>query len=180
MMVGMSDDEVRPILRVIDDLRAMRGMSKREAARAAELSEGRWRQLVVGYQLNKGAKIAATAPDATVARMALAVGMKPADAERLGEPAISRLLREHLDTTMAASAPPSSVMPMRGDLSTVPDEDLLQELARRLGIASAAASVYRLHADSPPLGVAADDPGVPSSGHRVDEFFSQLGEESQE
>lgn len=176
-MGGMPDVEVRAILKAIDDLRALRGLSKREAARRAEISEGRWRQIVVGYQLNKGAKIVATAPDATVARMALAVGMRPADAEKFGEPTVAALLREHHDLT--ASAPTSMGTPA-ASLSAVSDDELLEELARRLRSASAAANVYRLHADTPPLGVAADDPGVPSSGHRVDEFFSQLGEESQE
>jgi hypothetical protein len=86
------------------------GISKREAARRAGISEGRWRQIVTGSQSLGGGSygIVRGAPAKTVARMALAVGVAPED--MAGEGQRSDVAREmgtlrNVPQTRAAAPP---------------------------------------------------------------------------
>lgn len=56
------------------------GMSAREAARRAGLSEGRWRQITGGYQVvSPGVYARVRGPAATLAKMAAVAGVTPAE-----------------------------------------------------------------------------------------------------
>lgn len=56
------------------------GLSAREAARRAGLSEGRWRQITSGYQVvSPGVYAQVRGPAATLARMAAVAGVTPAE-----------------------------------------------------------------------------------------------------
>lgn len=63
-----------PIAIVVDDERKRLGYSIRHAADLASISEGRWRQIVKGYQqMAGGIKAPVNAPAETLARMVAAV-----------------------------------------------------------------------------------------------------------
>jgi len=63
------------------------GLSAREAARRAGISEGRWRQITAGYQIvSPGSHAPVTGPPATVAKMAAAVGLTAVDLTEAGRP----------------------------------------------------------------------------------------------
>jgi hypothetical protein len=59
-------------------------LSAREAARRAELSEVRWRQIASGFQTVSGQQIPVRGPADTVARMAKAVGLLPQQLAEVG------------------------------------------------------------------------------------------------
>lgn len=90
--------------------------SNRKAATAAGISEGRWRQIVAGYQTpRKGVYIPVTdVPAATIARIAEVVGVTPAELEGARRPDAADSLRE----LMAKPGPTS--------------RELIDELRRRL------------------------------------------------
>ncbi|MGP3914384.1 helix-turn-helix domain-containing protein [Nonomuraea sp. 10N515B] len=52
-------------------------LSAREAARRTGISEGRWRQIVSGYQTVSGVHVSVRGPAETVARMAHIAGLSP-------------------------------------------------------------------------------------------------------
>ena len=63
------------------------GLSAREAARRAGLSEGRWRQITSGYQVvSAGSYAPVRGPAATLARMAAVAGITPASWSRPAGP----------------------------------------------------------------------------------------------
>lgn len=66
-------------MQLIEQRRERLGMSKRTAARLAALSESRYRQLEDGGREIRGTWIPEQAPDPTLAHMALAVRLAPAD-----------------------------------------------------------------------------------------------------
>jgi hypothetical protein len=69
------------------------GLSARAAARAAGLSEGRWRQITSGYQVvGPGVYAPVHGPAATVARMAAVAGLAPDDLRAAGREDAARLL----------------------------------------------------------------------------------------
>lgn len=105
-------------------------LSMRKAAEMAGISEGRWRQIVKGYQGTGTGRLPVVAPDETVARMALVVGVTADQLEDAGRPDAARVLR-HL---LAASEQPDV------ELSTVPTDRLLGEIRRRIEGASHASS----------------------------------------
>lgn len=72
------EDELTPLGRLLEQARGR--VSKREAARRADISEGHWRAVVRGYQLQAGVKIPANPRRDTVIAMALAVGVEPSAA----------------------------------------------------------------------------------------------------
>jgi hypothetical protein len=78
-------------------------LSGREAARRAEISETRWRQIVNGYQDVGGVRIAVIAPDDTLARMAHVVGLTPGQLRQAGRAAAAEFLDE-----LAAPPTPAS------------------------------------------------------------------------
>ncbi|MBD3778505.1 MAG: helix-turn-helix transcriptional regulator [Micrococcales bacterium] len=127
-------DEFEPTraARLIEQRRKQRGMSIREAAKAADLSEGRWRQIAKGYQqLAQGARAPVTTPPATTARMAMAVGVTSDELVAVGERQVADIVRESTasrlrhPSRMGAGQPPSA-------LGLVRTDDLLAELTRRL------------------------------------------------
>ncbi|SHL26215.1 helix-turn-helix domain-containing protein [Actinacidiphila paucisporea] len=69
-------------------------LSQREAARRADISETRWRQLVSGYQVVSRAKVPVRSPDDTLARMARAVGVTAEQLEEAGRAGAAAALRE--------------------------------------------------------------------------------------
>ena len=61
------------------------GISAREAARRAGLSEGRWRQITGGYQVvSPGVYARVHGPAATLAKMAAVAGVTPAELRTVG------------------------------------------------------------------------------------------------
>lgn len=73
--------------------RSMR-ISQREAARRADLSEARWRQLVSGYMLVQRTYVPVRSPDRTLARMARAVGVSAEDLASAGREGAAAALRD--------------------------------------------------------------------------------------
>jgi transcriptional regulator with XRE-family HTH domain len=69
-------------------------LSARQAANQAGISEGRWRQIVAGYQSAGGQHIPVTAPPATLARMAAAVGVTADDLTEAGRSDAAEILRD--------------------------------------------------------------------------------------
>ncbi|CAL9608564.1 hypothetical protein SUDANB1_05577 [Streptomyces sp. enrichment culture] len=59
-------------------------MSGRSAAQATGISDARWRQIVTGFQTVAGVQHAVKAPPDTLARMALVVGVTPAQLREAG------------------------------------------------------------------------------------------------
>lgn len=109
----------------IDRMRQDEGLSIRQAARRAGISDGRWRQLAKGYSAaGGGMKIPANPTAETLAAMARAVGMPPEQLREFGEPEAARVL-----VGRAVRERDWEV-----DLSEVPAEDLLAELSARLGV----------------------------------------------
>lgn len=73
--------------------RTMR-ISQREAARRADLSEARWRQLVSGYMLVQRTYVPVRSPDKTLARMARAVGVTADELTSAGRDGAAAALRD--------------------------------------------------------------------------------------
>lgn len=97
-------------------------LSMRKAAEMAGISEGRWRQIVKGYQGTGTGRLPVVAPDETVARMALVVGVTADQLEDAGRPDAATVLR-HL---LADSERPDV------ELSEVSTDRLLGEIRRRI------------------------------------------------
>src|SRR5688500_14872622 len=73
------------------------GISVREGARRAGISEGWWRQIVKGYQsLSGGGSGRVRGPAETVARMAHAAGVSPAALTEAGRPDAAQELNKLL------------------------------------------------------------------------------------
>jgi Helix-turn-helix domain len=79
---------------LITAARQDRGLSARKAARLASISEGMWRQITAGWQaVEPGVTIPVHGTPATLARMAAAVGLTPAQLSSAGRPDAARVLR---------------------------------------------------------------------------------------
>lgn len=89
---------------------AAQGISQREAARRAGISETRWRQIVSGYQAVGGEKATFRSPDDTLARMAFVVAVSPDALQGAGRPEAAKALRELVaeQEAEAGPLPPSS------------------------------------------------------------------------
>lgn len=113
---------------LIQSALARAGMSARAAAKSAGISEGRWRQIVNGYQVvTKGTYVPVTdAPAATVAAMAKAVGLTPAQLADVGRDDAAQHLEE-LGVSDAQPAPEP-----RYDGERVGPDDLLHTDERLL------------------------------------------------
>lgn len=69
------------------------GMSARQAARRAGISEGRWRQISGGYQVVRPGEYAAVrGPAGTLARMAAVAGVSPDELREAGRADAARAL----------------------------------------------------------------------------------------
>lgn len=74
------------------------GLSAREAARRAGLSEGRWRQITAGYQVVRpGVYEQVRGPAGTLARMAAVVGVTPRQLREAGRDDAAHLLARWQD-----------------------------------------------------------------------------------
>ena len=97
----MEDYQPSPAAQMIERRRLAIHLAVRRAAEAADLSEGRWRQIAKGYQqATKGVRVPVNAPPETLARMARAVGLTDADLRDAGVNDVAELLaasatREH-------------------------------------------------------------------------------------
>lgn len=65
-----------------------------DAASQAGISKSRWGQIVAGYQSVGGQRIAVSAPDETLARMCLAVGVTSAELAETGRTGAAQILAE--------------------------------------------------------------------------------------
>lgn len=94
------------------------GKSARKAAREAGMSEGRWRQIVDGYQIvSAGVYAPVRGPAETVARMAAVAGVPPDDLEAAGRGDAAAELRASEDRRSAM--PDLSALP--ADLNDIVD-----------------------------------------------------------
>lgn len=123
------EDELTPLGHLLEEARGT--MSKRAAAKAAGISEGRWRQIVTGQQKVGGGLVVPAKPKrATVAAMAAAVGADVDEALRLAgfEPA-PRSGRQHV----SKPDPRSALLAAREALAQADHavEEALRELAAR-------------------------------------------------
>jgi transcriptional regulator with XRE-family HTH domain len=80
-----------------------RKKSIRQAASDAGISEARWRQLESGARSTPLGLAPETAPDGTLARMAHAVGVTPAELRDAGHPEAAAILEAHAAEQAAIS-----------------------------------------------------------------------------
>jgi len=99
-------------------------MGKSEAARAAGISPTLWVTLERGYEVKRGSRFNANPKADTVVRAASAVRLDIDEALRLAGHTRSDIT-DH-DLLAGINLPPTP------DLTAVPDDDLLAELARRV------------------------------------------------
>ncbi|MGW0039861.1 hypothetical protein [Gordonia sp. NPDC003376] len=123
-MSDMGTPSAPPEARLIDAAQkaAVPKLSMRKAAEMAGMSEGRWRQIVKGFQGTGTGRIPVVAPDETIARMALTVGLAPDQLDEAGRPDAAGILR-HL---LATSEQPDV------ELTGVSTDRLLGEIRRRI------------------------------------------------
>lgn len=76
----MTNPEQTPVGALLSREIKRSGLSQREVARLANLSEGRLRQIVSGYaSVGHGQRVSVHAPAVTVARIAMALGITPSE-----------------------------------------------------------------------------------------------------
>jgi transcriptional regulator with XRE-family HTH domain len=106
------------------------GLSAREAARRAGLSEGRWRQITSGYQVvSAGSYAPVRGPAATLARMAAVAGITPAQLEQAGRADAAAILA----ASPAADAGDAILRRVR-EMNTDQARELLATIAVQLGV----------------------------------------------
>lgn len=106
------------------------GISVRTAAKAANISEGWWRQIVKGYQTTSGGGIGPVrGPAETVARMALAAGVTPEQLVEAGRDDAARHLRVLAAPATAAPAPAPRAPDLRSNIIAAALEGLTPEEA---------------------------------------------------
>ncbi len=107
------------------------GLSAREAARRAGISEGRWRQIAGGYQVVRPNVYAQVrGPAATLAKMATVAGVTPDQLATAGrDDAALAMLRQQKDR----SAGEEMLARVRA-MDTDQARELLATLARQLGV----------------------------------------------
>jgi transcriptional regulator with XRE-family HTH domain len=95
MLAGMPEKPAQPAEgALIQRAMVRQRLSARQAAVKAGISEGRWRQIVSGYQSARGQQFPVTAPAATLAHMAAAVGLTPEDLTEAGRGDAADILRD--------------------------------------------------------------------------------------
>lgn len=81
-------------------------LSVRKAAPRADISEGRWRQIVNGYQsIGKGVYAPVSAPPETLARMAAVLDLTPGDLRKAGRDDAATELEDLPHSTTPATGP---------------------------------------------------------------------------
>jgi hypothetical protein len=104
-------------------------MSAREAARRAGISEGLWRQVAGGYVIRRGRVTRVNGPDGTVAAMAAAVGVTPAQLAAAGRPDAAAAL---LDLLARREADVDALIGLVPRMSAAQAARLLAEIGARL------------------------------------------------
>jgi hypothetical protein len=108
------------------------GLSAREAARRAEISEGRWRQITGGYQVvSPGVYAPVRGPASTLAKMAAVAGVTPAELEQSGRPDAAAVLAQ---LRLVKSAGDEELLNRVRTMDRDQARALLAEIALRLGI----------------------------------------------
>jgi hypothetical protein len=116
---------------------ASEGISAREAARRAGLSEGRWRQITGGYQVvSPGIYAEVRGPAATVARMAAVAGLTPAQLRAAGRDDAAKVLASQRDRKAETGA---ELLDRVRAMDTDQARELLATIALQLGISLPAA-----------------------------------------
>jgi hypothetical protein len=116
---------------------ASEGISAREAARRAGLSEGRWRQITGGYQVvSPGIYAEVRGPAATVARMAAAAGVTAAQLRAAGRDDAAKVLATQRDRKQETGA---EMLERVRAMDTEQARELLATNAQQLGISLPAA-----------------------------------------
>lgn len=132
----MNSELQKPWGRIIDDARKRAGLSVRKAASVAGISEGRWRQIVNGYQAaGQGQTVIVEGPDDTVARMAEAVGVSPDQLRAVGRGRAAEVLTGLLSpiTPEMGDAVSEHVAAMLDErLAEFTDAQLLREIEGRM------------------------------------------------
>jgi hypothetical protein len=106
------------------------GMSAREAARRAGISEGRWRQIAGGYQVvNPGVYAQVRGPAATLAKMATVAGLTPEQLTAAGrDDAAQVMLRQQEDR------PSEEMLARVRAMDRYQARELLATIALQLGV----------------------------------------------
>lgn len=116
---------------------ASEGISAREAARRAGMSEGRWRQITAGYQVvSPGVYAQVHGPAGTLARMAVVVGVTPDQLRSAGRDDAATVLAGLLERQPANDEMLERIKAMDTDQA----RELLATIAVRLGISLPAAA----------------------------------------
>jgi hypothetical protein len=120
---------------------AREGLSAREAARRAGISEGRWRQITGGYQVvSPGVYAQVRGPAATLAKMAAVAGVTAAELRAAGRDDAAEALARQQDDAPDAGEMLERVKAMNTDQA----RELLATIAHQLGVSlPAAASAER-------------------------------------
>jgi transcriptional regulator with XRE-family HTH domain len=107
------------------------GMSAREAARRAGISEGRWRQISSGYQVvSPGVYAQVRGPAATLARMATVAGLTPEQLAAAGRDDAARVMLRQQEDRPDRDEMLARVRAMDTDQA----RDLLATIAHQLGV----------------------------------------------
>lgn len=101
------------------------GLSAREAARRAGISEVRWRQIAGGFQTVSGQHIPVTGPADTVARMAHVVGLTHQDFDDIRQDVVDALLEIEVPEAME-----------RSEAHNAESEDIIRRIRHRLSLMS--------------------------------------------
>jgi transcriptional regulator with XRE-family HTH domain len=110
------------------------GLSAREAARRAGISEGRWRQITSGYQVvSAGVYAPVRGPAATLARMASVAGVTPARLEQAGRADAAAVL-----AASSANDAGEAILQRVREMNTDQARELLATIAVQLGVTLAA------------------------------------------
>jgi transcriptional regulator with XRE-family HTH domain len=148
-------------------------LSQREAARRADISETRWRQIVSGYQAVGGKKVAFRSPDDTLARMAHVSGVTPEQLEAVDRPEAAAALRtlraQQRDAEAAAALLPADSrarvderwLMLEAMLRRAPvglNRDEYDTLRGRISLLFAQSPEWRPPSDPPPPEPADPDP----------------------
>jgi transcriptional regulator with XRE-family HTH domain len=108
---------------------ARQGLSAREAARRAGISEGRWRQITGGYQVvSPGVYAPVRGPAATLAKMAVVAGVSAAELRAAGRDDAARLLGQQVKPTA------DDMLERVRAMNTDQARELLAAIAQQLGI----------------------------------------------
>jgi transcriptional regulator with XRE-family HTH domain len=110
------------------------GLSAREAARRAGLSEGRWRQITGGYQVvSPGVYAQVRGPAATLARMAAVAGVSAGELRAAGRDDAAQALASQQEERPDRAAGDEMLERIRA-MDTDQARELLATIALQLGL----------------------------------------------